>query len=110
MRRPQGVEVAGAITTEECHSRLKILYGKTMRVKFNRDVIITSELTNGHKIFNNGRRNKNIVEMNRCRGGGNGGSDRMGNRQLSTIANNDRGGRMKGTWGSKITEVGENVR
>ena len=36
-----GVEVAGALTTEENRLAVKILYGETKGIKFNRDRIIS---------------------------------------------------------------------
>jgi len=37
----QGVEVAGALTAEENRLAVKILYGETKGIKFNRDRIIS---------------------------------------------------------------------
>ena len=37
----QGVEVAGALTAEENRLAVKILYGETKGIKFNRDKIIS---------------------------------------------------------------------
>jgi len=106
----QRIELAGALTSEHHRSRRKILNGEAMRVKFNRDVIVTSKFTNGNEILHIRRRDKNIVQMNGGRSSGNGGSGRVRYWQLSTIANDDRGREMKRANGVEITRVGGYVR
>lgn len=51
-RQPKRVEVTRRITTELHRLSWQILYGKTGRVKFNRNIIVTCKLTNGNKVFN----------------------------------------------------------
>jgi hypothetical protein len=43
----------------------KVLHRKTKMVKFYGAIIISSELTDGGKIFNNARCNENITKMKR---------------------------------------------
>jgi hypothetical protein len=47
-----GVEGAGATAALDHVPCVKILYRKTKRVKFNRNKIVDSKLTNGKKVFN----------------------------------------------------------
>ena len=110
LRRVQRIELAGALTSKHHRSRRKILNGEAMRVKFNRDVIVTSKFTNGNEILHNRRRDKNIAQVNGGRSIGNGGSNRVRYWQLSTIADDDRGREMKGVNGVEITRVGGYVR
>jgi hypothetical protein len=58
-RRPgsggrESVEVAGTIATKHHASTRNILNRKTKSVKFNRTVIVTSKLTYGKKVANQG--------------------------------------------------------
>jgi hypothetical protein len=50
--RWNGVEVAGATAANDLVPGLEVLNRETKRVKFNRDDIITSELTNKYEVLN----------------------------------------------------------
>jgi hypothetical protein len=69
-------------------------YRNTKWVKLNRNEIISSELSNRKKIFNNVRGYKNIVETERTRKSGVSGAN---NREGGTITYNN-GGRKRGGW------------
>ena len=72
-RQGQGVEIAGALTAKYNLLVAKILDGKkTKWVKFNRNMVITGEFADRHKVFNQRRRNVNIMQME---GGGDGGKN-----------------------------------
>jgi hypothetical protein len=59
--RTNRVQIAGAVTSVEEHPSTTILDRKTKGVKFHSHRIITTERLNGNKIFNQVRRNKNII-------------------------------------------------
>src|SRR6266540_3202310 len=59
----EGVEVATAIAPDDFSTSAKILYRKTKGIKLNRTIIVKCELTDRNKIFNDGRSNKDIVEV-----------------------------------------------
>jgi len=58
----QWIQRTGAIAPDEHPLRRQILHRATSGVKFNRAIIIGSELANGNKILNKSRRNKNIIK------------------------------------------------
>lgn len=64
-RQAQRVESTRALTAENHRFGGQILYRKSNRVKFNRNVIITGQLTNGNEILDNGGRNKDVIQMKR---------------------------------------------
>jgi hypothetical protein len=57
----EGVEVAGAIAAKHHPTGPRILNRKTKSVKLDRTLVVTSELTYGKEIANNGWNNKNII-------------------------------------------------
>jgi hypothetical protein len=59
VRKPKGVEGAGAVTSEEGAPSCRVLHNKTKRVKLDRTRIISSKTTNGKKIVDQ-RSDKNI--------------------------------------------------
>jgi len=59
----EGVEVTTAIAPDDFSPSAKILYRKTKGIKLNRTIIVKCELTDRNKIFNDGRSNKDIVEV-----------------------------------------------
>ena len=59
----QGVERPQTIAPDDHVPRTKILHKEAKRVKFNRTVVVSSELTSGNKILNNVRSNKHIIEV-----------------------------------------------
>jgi hypothetical protein len=59
--RANGVEIAGAVTSVEEHPGTTILDRKTKGVKFHSHGIITTESLNRNKIFNQVRRNKDVM-------------------------------------------------
>ena len=61
--KPERVEVAGAPTAGLHCLSVRILDGETTRVKFNGDIVITSEFSDGEKIFDQGRANENIMKL-----------------------------------------------
>jgi hypothetical protein len=61
-RELQGVERSRTVTAKEEVPGTKILHRDTKRVKFNRNKIISGELANGQKVFNNVGGKENIVE------------------------------------------------
>jgi len=105
MRQAQRVEITMAITSEHLRPGRKILDRKTGGVKFNRDIVITGEATNTDQILNKVRRNKNVVQMEGFGGSGNECVCLVRDRQPSTIAHCDGGGR----W-VKVTRRGGHVR
>jgi hypothetical protein len=56
----KGVEVTDTIATKNLSPSMKVPYRETKRVKFHGNRVVSSEMTNGNKIFNNGR-NKNYI-------------------------------------------------
>jgi hypothetical protein len=68
---------------------VQILDGEARGIKFNRNVVITSQLTNGNKILNKGRRNKNIAKTKRVGGCGNGSVGGVRDIQASTVADDN---------------------
>jgi hypothetical protein len=61
-RRGDRIEVTRATAPENHGPCPEILHRKTPRVKFNGTEIISGKLTDGNKIFDNARSNKNITK------------------------------------------------
>ena len=59
----EGVEVTTAVAPDDFSPSAKIFYRKTKGIKLNRTIIVKCELTDRNKIFNDGRSNKDIVEV-----------------------------------------------
>jgi hypothetical protein len=59
------IKLLFTIASKKLTPRKKVPHRKTKRVKIYRAIIISSELMNEHKIFNNARCNKNITKMKR---------------------------------------------
>jgi hypothetical protein len=83
------VELAAGITSEEHRLRLKVLDRESKGIKFNSDRIITGKSTNGHKILNKRRTNKDIVKMKRCSKSRNRNCAGVSDSKWCTIAYND---------------------
>ena len=66
----QGVEIAATVTAEENRPGTKILDRETKRIKFDRNVIVTSEFADRDEIVNKRRGNEDITEMKWGGGGG----------------------------------------
>jgi hypothetical protein len=64
VRKPKGVEGAGAVTSEEEAPSCRVLHSKTRRVKLDRTRIISSKTTNRKKIVDK-RSDKNIGNAKR---------------------------------------------
>ena len=61
--KPERVEVAGAPAAGLHCLSVRILDGETIGVKFNRDIVITSEFSDREKVFDQGRANENIMKL-----------------------------------------------
>jgi hypothetical protein len=59
------IKLPRSIASKKFTPRKKVPHRKTKRIKIDGAIIISSELTNGDKIFNNARCNKNIAKMKR---------------------------------------------
>jgi hypothetical protein len=59
------IKLPRTIASKKFKPRKKIPHRKTKRIKIDGAIIISSELTNRDKIFNNARCNKNITKMKR---------------------------------------------
>jgi hypothetical protein len=59
------IKLPRTIASKKFTLRKKVLHKKTKRIKIDGAIIISSEVTNGDKIFNNARCNKNITKMKR---------------------------------------------
>jgi hypothetical protein len=59
MRKPKGVEGAGAVTSKEGAPSCRVLHSKTRRVKLDRTRIISSKTVNRKKIVDQRRSDKN---------------------------------------------------
>jgi hypothetical protein len=66
VRKPKGVEGAGAVTSEEGAPSCRVLHSKTRRVKLDRTRIISSKPTNRKKIVDQRRSDKNIGNVKRA--------------------------------------------
>ena len=99
------VELVGAVTSVEHHPRASVLNRKTTFVKFNSDRIFTCKRTNGNKIFNKIRRNKNIrhgyrsgVRRKIC-------MSNMGDRKRRTVTDGDAVGGVDRMGSVEVTGV-----
>jgi hypothetical protein len=63
--RADEVEVPEAIAPNDHVPGVEILHIKTIFVKFDRNIIITSKTMNNNKIFNDLRANENIIKDER---------------------------------------------
>jgi hypothetical protein len=59
------IKLTRTIASKKFTPRKKVPHRKTKRIKIDGAIIISSELMNGDKIFNNARYNKNIAKMKR---------------------------------------------
>jgi hypothetical protein len=59
------IKLPRTIASKKFTPRKNVLHRKTKRIKIDGAIIISSELTNGDKIFNNAGCNKNITKMKR---------------------------------------------
>jgi hypothetical protein len=59
------IKLSHTIASKKLTPGKKVLHRKTKRVKIDRAIIISSELTDGEKILNNARCNENITKMKR---------------------------------------------
>jgi hypothetical protein len=59
----EGIKLPRTIASKKLTLGTKVLRRKTKRVKIYRAIIISSELTDGDKIFNYARCNRNITKM-----------------------------------------------
>ena len=59
--RPQRVEVTGGITSEKNRLGAQVLDRETTGIKFNRDIIVARESPNRNQIFDQMRRNEDVV-------------------------------------------------
>jgi hypothetical protein len=59
------IKLPRTIASKKFTPRKKVPHRKTKRIKIDGAIIISSELTNRDKIFNNARCNKNIAKMKR---------------------------------------------
>ena len=84
------IKIACAIVPSEYLPRCQILHRQTKRVKSQDDAIVNTKLVNGDKIFDEGRRNKNIAEKKIAERGRDVRVTGAGNRYGGTITNGDR--------------------
>ena len=105
----EGVEVAGAIAAKHHPTGPRILNRKTKSVKFDRTLVVMSELTYGKEIANNRWNNKNIIKCKVRGRGGEKGVALPSDRERVAITNNDGWGGRRGAE-SKDTVVGVHVR
>jgi hypothetical protein len=59
------IKLPRTIASKKFTPRKKVYHRKIKRIKIDGAIIISSELMNGDKIFNNARCNKNIAKMMR---------------------------------------------
>jgi hypothetical protein len=59
------IKLPCTIASKKFTPRKQVPHRKTKRIKIDRAIIISSELTKRDKIFNNARCNKNIAKMKR---------------------------------------------
>src|SRR6185312_13000711 len=93
-RKANGVKGPRAVTPEERTPGGRILYSEARRVKFDGTRIVSCKLTNGKKVMNHPRSNKDIGKTKRSRSRTHGGD-----RKARPITNHD-GRRTRGVWGS----------
>src|SRR6185312_1858610 len=89
-RKPKSVKGPRAVTSEERTPGSRILHSKTRRVKFNGTRVISSKLSNGKKVVNHLRCNKDIRKAKRTRS-----RTHSGDGKARPITNHD-GRRTKG--------------
>jgi hypothetical protein len=94
--RANRVEIAGAVTSVEEHPGTTILDRETKSVKFHSHRVFTTERLNGNKIFNQVRRNKNIMERERSGSGRKRDRTSVSNGKSMTVANDDARGSGSG--------------
>jgi metal-sulfur cluster biosynthetic enzyme len=104
------VQITVRLTAENHCPSAKVVDRKTKRVKFNRYMVISTELTNIKEVFNERWRKQNMAKNKR----GSRSDDRAGasmcDRQVSTITDHDLRGRMRRTEGVKVTGARRHVR
>jgi hypothetical protein len=107
VRKPKGVEGAGAVTSEEGAPSCRVLHSETRRVKLDRTRIISCKTTNRKKIVDQRRSDKNI--RNAKRAGRSGGTHRC-DRKARAIHHHD-GRRERGRRANRgeYTRVGSGV-
>ena len=93
-RKAKGVKGPCAVTPKERTPGGRILYSEARRVKFDGTRIVSCKLTNGKKVMNYLRSNKDIGKTKRTRSRTHGGD-----RKARPITNHDRR-RTRGVWGS----------
>jgi hypothetical protein len=94
VRKPKGVEGAGAVASEEGAPSCRVLHSKTRRVKLDRARIISSKPTNRKKIVDQRRSDKNIGNAKRAgRAGGTLRCDRKTRAIRHHDGRRERGGR-----------------
>jgi hypothetical protein len=59
------IKLPRTIASKKFTPRKKVPHRKTKRIKIDGAIIVSTELTNRDKIFNNARCNKNIAKMKR---------------------------------------------
>jgi hypothetical protein len=59
------IKLPRTIASKKFTPRKKVPHRKTKRIKIDGAIIVSSELMNGEKIFNNARCNRNITKMKR---------------------------------------------
>ena len=96
-RKAKGVKGPSAVTPEEWTPGGRILYSKARRVKFDGIRIVSCKLTNGKKVMNHLRSNKDIGKKKRTKSRTHGGD-----KKTRPVTNHD--GRTRGVWGSDRRE------
>ena len=97
-RKAKGVKGPRAVTPEERTPGGRILYSEARRIKLDGTRIVSCKLTNGKKVMNHLRSNKDIVKTKRARSRAHGGD-----RKARPVTNHD-GRRTRGVWGSDRRE------
>ena len=97
-RKAKGVKGPRAVTPEERTPGGLILYSEARRVKLDGTKIVSCKLTNGEKVMNHLRNNKDIGKTKRTRS-----RTHDGDRKSRPITNHD-GRRTRGVWGSDRRE------
>jgi hypothetical protein len=107
MRKPKGVEGAGAVTSEEGAPSCRVLHSKTRRVKLDRTRIISGKTTNRKKIVDQ-RSDKNIGNAKRV---GSAGDTHRCDRKTRAIRHHDvrRKRGRRGVNRGEYTMVGSDV-
>ena len=97
-RKTKGVKGPRAVTPEERTPGGRILDSEARRVKLDGTRVVSCKLTNGKKIMNHPRRNKDIGKTKRTRS-----RTDDGDMKARPITNHD-GRRTRGVWGSDRRE------